>query len=138
MTILSGFLGDSVGTIIKGVLSSLLPPPLRWLSDLVPVVVDAVKLAETTSTGKGQIKMNIVRKQVVATLDGLDAIPGWNKISEESRDGLITGLAELVVFGMNVEKRGGLPTRMAARDRFADALSDITYAVFEIIDAARK
>jgi len=138
MTIISGVLGDSVGAIIKGVLSSLLPPPLRWLSDLVPVVVEAVKIAETTSTGKGQVKMNIVRKQVVSALDGLDMIPGWSKISEESRDGLITGLAELVVFGMNVEKHGGLPPRMMARDRFADALSDITYAVFEIIDAARK
>jgi hypothetical protein len=138
MSVLSGFLGDSVGTIIKTILSGLLPPPLRWLSDLIPVIVEAVKIAETTSTGKGQIKMNIVRKQVVAALDGLDTVPGWSKLSEESRDGLITGLAELVVFGMNVEKHGGLPPRAVARDRFADALSDITYAVFEIIDAAKR
>lgn len=138
MNVLSGFLGDSVGTIIKTILSGLLPPPLRWLADLVPVIVEAVKLAETTSTGKGQTKMNIVRKQVVAALDGLDMVPGWDKISEESRDGLISGLAELVVFGMNVEKHGGLPPRAVARDRFADALSDITYAVFEIIDAAKR
>jgi hypothetical protein len=138
MSMISNLFGDSVGAVIKGVLSGILPPPLRWLADLVPMVVEAVKLAETASTGKGQIKMNIVRKQVVAALDGLDTVPGWSKLSEESRDGLITGLAELVVFGLNVEKHGGVPPRAVARDRFADALSDITYAIFEIVDLAKK
>ena len=75
---------------------------------------------------------------VSAALDGLDTVPGWSKLSEDSRDGLITGLAELVVFGLNVEKHGGVPPRAVARDRFADALSDITYAIFEIVDLAKK
>lgn len=138
MSVISNLFGDSVGAVIKGVLSGILPAPLRWLADLVPMVVEAVKLAETASTGKGQIKMNIVRKQIVSALDGLDTVPGWSKLSEDSRDGLITGLAELVVFGMNVEKHGGLPPRAVARDRFADSLSEITYAIFEIVDLAKK
>jgi hypothetical protein len=138
MGIFNGIIGDSVSGVIKGLLGAILPPPLRWLGDLIPLVVEAVKMAEKSNIGKGPIKMNAVRRQVVSNLDMLDAVPGWNKLSEDSRDGLISGLAELVVFGLNVEKHGGLPPRAAARDRFADALSEISYAVFEIVDLASK
>lgn len=109
MALFNGLLGDSVSGVIKAVLGPMLPPPLRWLADLVPLIIEAVKLAEKAGENKGAVKMNAVRRRVVAALDGLDTVPGWDKLSEDSRDGLVTGLAEIVVFGMNVEKHGGLP-----------------------------
>lgn len=138
MALFNGLLGDSVSGVIKAVLGPMLPPPLRWLADLVPLIIEAVKLAEKAGENKGAVKMNAVRRRVVAVLDGLDTVPGWDKLSEDSRDGLVTGLAEIVVFGMNIEKHGGLPPRQLSRERFADAMSDITYAIFEIVDLAGK
>lgn len=133
--IVQSLFNDTVLGVLKTVILAAVPDEWDWLPATVLTVVGVVDDIDALNTEglSGDDKMSAIIQVVVSTLDAADDIPGWSKISESSRDLLIEGIAEVVVFSIRAAQNQGLPD-FEARERFADALSGLVLAIFELIE----
>lgn len=133
--IVQSLFSPTVLGILKTVILAAVPDEWDWLPATVLTVVGVVDDIDAIDTEdlSGDDKMTAVIQVVVSTLDDADDIPGWSQLTEVSRDLLIEGIAEIVVFSIRAAQNQGLPD-FAARERFAEALSGLVLAIFELIE----
>lgn len=133
--IVQSLFSPTVLGILQSVILAAVPDEWDWLPATVLTVVGVVDDIDAIEDDglSGDDKMTAVIQVVVSTLDEADDIPGWSQLTESSRDLLIEGIAELVVFSIRAAQSGGLPD-IDARRRFAEALSGLILAVFELVE----
>ena len=128
---------DSVLGVIRSVLLAAVPDQWDWIPATVITIISVVDDIDALDDFSGSEKFNAVVDAVVDALDSADDIPGWSSLPEASRDGLIEGVAEIVVFSMRSAQAGGVPDR-DTRVRFADALRSLTLSILDLVDVFEK
>lgn len=124
---------DATLGVIRTLLVAVIPDDYDWIPNTVITLAAVVDDIDSVSELTGPEKFDAVVTAVTAALDGVDDIPGWSGLTEESRDGLIESLAEITVFAVKAAQAGGLPEK-SYQIAFADALRDLTLAIFELIE----
>jgi len=128
---------DSVLGVIRSVLLAAVPDQWDWIPATVITIISVVDDIDALDDFSGSEKFNAVVDAVVDALDSADDIPGWSSLPEASRDGLIEGVAEIVVFSMRAAEADGVPGE-DARVRFADALRSLTLSILDLVDVFEK
>ena len=124
---------DTVLGLIRSVLLAAVPDQWDWIPATVITIISVVDDIDALDDFSGSEKFNAVVDAVVEALDSADDIPGWSSLPEASRDGLIEGIAEIVVFSIRAAESGGVPDE-ETRIRFADALRNLVLSILDLID----